>query len=167
MDKYPWMNFVNTVCHGTHCVLLTLELAYCLLLGMSIRYLVRPHIIFFKLNLISPYLTAHRVGMPRGIPHQLMLADNRAKKLDPRILPSPAEAVHMYEVHGGHLTEEGHFGKDPLANDTEKCRIRETAFIDRYPSFEPAFHNIVNGNDALFREELKYFIDISYRLSAS
>ena len=102
--------------------------------------------------------------MPRGIPNQLMLADNRAKKLDPRILPTPAEAVRMYEEHGGHLTEEGHFGRDPLANDAEKCRIRETAFMDRYPS---AFHNIVNGNDTLFREELKYFIDITYRLSAS
>ena len=35
------------------------------------------------------------------------------------------------------------------------------ALMERYPSFEPAFHNIVNGNDALFREELLYFIDIT------
>ena len=102
--------------------------------------------------------------MPRGITNQLMLADNRTKKLDPRVIPSPAEAVRMYEAHGGHITEESHFGKDPLANDAEKCRIREMAYMERYPSFEPAFHNIVNGNDALFMEELLYFIDTTYRL---
>lgn len=102
--------------------------------------------------------------MPRGNTNQLMLADNRTKKLDPRVIPSPAEAVRMYEAHGGHITEESHFGKDPLANDAEKCTIREMAYMERYPSFEPAFHNIVNGNDALFREELLYFIDTTYRL---
>ena len=73
----------------------------------------------------------------------------------------------MYETYCGHITEESHFGQDPLVNDAEKCRIREMAFMERYPSFEHTFHNIVNGNDALFKEELLYFMDITYRLSAS
>ena len=61
--------------------------------------------------------------MPRGIPNQLMLADNRTKKLDPRVIPLPAEAVRMYEAHGGHITEESHSGQDPLANDAENVEL--------------------------------------------
>ena len=48
-----------------------------------------------------------------------------------------------------------------MTNDSQKCAIRDAAFASRYPSFDPMFHQIVNGNDRLFQEGLKYFINIT------
>ena len=105
--------------------------------------------------------------MPRGVPNQRMLVDNRAKKVDRRYLLTPADAVHLYQHNGGHLTEESNFGQDLLANDPQKCAIRDAAFASTYPSFEPMFYQTVNGNDRLFQEGLKYFLDITYRLACT
>ena len=105
--------------------------------------------------------------MLRGVPNRLMLKDNRAKKVRNNVLPNSAQAIQMFEANGGHLTEDSSFGIDPLANDMEKFQIRETVFGTKYPSFDPVFHNLVNGNDALFQNALKFFVDITYRLSAS
>jgi len=93
-----------------------------------------------------------------------MLMDNRARKID---LPLSIHAVRMYEDNGGHITEESNCGTDPLAGDPEKSTIRERAFSEKYPSFEPVFHQIVNGNDRLFQAGLKFFIDVTFRLSVS
>ena len=50
--------------------------------------------------------------MPRGIPNQRMVVDNRAKEIDRRYLLSPADAVHLYQQNGGHLTDESNAGHD-------------------------------------------------------
>lgn len=92
--------------------------------------------------------------MPRGIPNQRMIMNNRAKKIDAIHLLSPQDAMQMYKANGGHLTEESNFGQDPLAGNQEKFALRHAAFISRYPSFQPIFHEIINGNDALFQEGL-------------
>ena len=96
-----------------------------------------------------------------------MLVDNRAKKIDRQHLLTPADAVHLYQQNGGHLTEESNDGQDSLANDPQKYAIRDAAFASRYPSFDPMFHQIVNGNDHLFQEGLRYFIDMTYRLACT
>ena len=105
--------------------------------------------------------------MQRGIPNRLMLTDDRTKKLGNSRLPTPTQAIYMYRANGGHITEESNFGEDPLANDVDKYRIRENAFVQKFPSFEAIFHNLVNGNSIPFKNGLKYFIDITYRLSSS
>jgi len=116
---------------------------------------------------LTLFFTDHRSGMPRGVPNQRMLMDNRARKIDNRNLPLSIHAVQMYEDNGGHITEESNFGTDPLAGDPEKITIRDRAFSEKYPSFEPVFHQIVNGNDRLFQAGLKFFIDVTFRLSVS
>ena len=105
--------------------------------------------------------------MPRGIPNQRMLVDSRTKKIDRRHLLSPADAVHLYQQNEGHLTEESNFGQDPLVNDPQKHAIRDVAFASRFPSFDPVFHQLVNGSDDLFQEGLKYFTNITYRLACT
>lgn len=82
------------------------------------------------------------------------------------MLWSPTEAVDMYHQRGGHLTELTTFGVDPIS-DNVKIDIRARAFQERFPSFEPIFHALVNGNDRLFREGLIFFRDTTYRLSCS
>ena len=59
-----------------------------------------------------------------------------------------------------------HFGEDPPENDVEKLRIRGSLFGNKYPTFDPIFHNLVNGNVELFQTGLELFIDITYRLSS-
>ena len=105
--------------------------------------------------------------MVRGIPNRLMLTDNRTKPITSSSLPTPTQATQMYEANGGHLTEESPFREDPIVNDLIKCRIRDGAFLQKYPSFEPMFHNLVNGNNSLFKDGLNFFIDITFRLSSS
>ena len=67
-------------------------------------------------------------------------------------LPTPEEAVQMYENAGGSITDPGCFGIDPLAQHPDKSRIRETSFSDRYPSISDIFHDVVNGNSARFKQ---------------
>ena len=74
--------------------------------------------------------------------------------------------MEHYRNDGGHITEPTQFGVDPVL-DNEKIEIRDRAFADRYPSFDPIFHAIVNGNVRPFREGLLFYCDITFRLSHS
>lgn len=96
-----------------------------------------------------------------------MQVDNRTKKLTGRALLAPADVALLYRQNGGHLTDPTFFGQDPLAGDQQKYSIREEAFATKFPSFDPMFHQTVNGNDHLFREGLKCFIDITRRLACT
>ena len=42
--------------------------------------------------------------------------------------------------------------------------IRQDSLLQHY-DFNPIFHQLVNGNDFLFKEAVLYFVDITYRLS--
>jgi len=41
----------------------------------------------------------------RGVPNQLMLKNNKARMIDPRVIPTSDQAVQLYEQNGGRLTE--------------------------------------------------------------
>ena len=105
--------------------------------------------------------------MPRGIPNQLMQQDNRTVTVDASILPPTTAAVQLYHQNGGRLTDPEPFGKDPLSSDTAKAALRESAFNEKYPSFSPIFSQLVNGDSKLFEAALKFYVDITYRLSCS
>ena len=79
-------------------------------------------------------------------------------------LSTPADAACLYRENGSHLTDPSSVGQDPLASCQEKCAIRGEAFTTRYPSFDHIFYQVVNEDDHLFQEALKYFIDITRRL---
>ncbi len=46
-----------------------------------------------------------------------MTTNNHVAKLDCRLLPSPEEALKLYEEAGGNLTHFSIFGKDPLRDN--------------------------------------------------
>jgi hypothetical protein len=101
------------------------------------------------------------------IPERAMKANNKAKKINPHLLPHPQSAVQQYRSNGGQITDPDQSIIDPLLNAPNKLDIRLQSFTKRYPSFEPIFHNVVNGNKAIFIDATKYFIDITYRLFQS
>ncbi len=70
--------------------------------------------------------------MKRGIPNVVMNLDNRAKKINPHLLPSAGSAVQRYQSQGGVISEPCSFGRDPLEiNDVKvlDTRLLLTLFI--------------------------------------
>ena len=108
-----------------------------------------------------------RQSLPQGIPNQCVFLDNRVKAIHHSLLWNPAEAAEMYWPGGGRITDPASFGVDPLLDDNSKLLICSQAFRDCFPSFEPIFHNLVNGDDRVFRKGLKFYSDVTYRLSHS
>lgn len=99
--------------------------------------------------------------MKRGIPNRLMDFDNRAKKIDPALLPSAPEAVAYYP---GNISEPCGYGVDPLESDTSKQSIRYESFCAVY-SFQLLFSEVSNGYGTTFAQALLFLIDVTYRLS--
>lgn len=93
-----------------------------------------------------------------------MDSNNQASIIDSHLIPTPEDAVRQYEEAGGRLTHFSEFGADPLANDAGLLHEREVIFQQRYPSFDPLFHKLVNGNDTVFCCALHHFIDITASL---
>ena len=113
----------------------------------------------------SAYIhVGHREGSPRGIPNDLHRQDNRAKQIEPALLPTSSSAVTSYESGGGHITAPRPHGLDPLADDGVKQSMREQAFFRKF-SFESIFDSIANGNGAPFEDAFMFYVDVSYRMS--
>ena len=91
-----------------------------------------------------------------------MTANNCVARIESYQLPSPEEAVKMFEDEGGHLTHFSEFGQDPLRDDAVRLHNRETTFFSRYPTFDPFFHELVNGDDTLFKQGLLFFISLTH-----
>ena len=105
----------------------------------------------------------HSTG--KGIPNLLMTRNNRAAHVNQAVLPYVDDAFQCYTSLGGSLTEPHPFGCDPLEGNTHLQQIRHDVFFEKYNTFDPFFHRIVNGDDSLFREGLKLLIDTTQRLS--
>ena len=101
--------------------------------------------------------------MKRGVPNRLMNLDNRAKRVDPTLLPSVEQAVQMYP---GAISEPCSFGVDPLETNISKKTIRLESFCSRY-SFQTLFSEVSNGCGSSFASALLFLIDTTYRLSSS
>lgn len=87
-----------------------------------------------------------------------MLSNNCTRPINPRDLPTAAEAVSLYQQNGGHLTDPYQFGCDPLNGDLSKVRLRQEAFSEKYPSFNEIFSKLVNGDSTCFQtcSEISY-----------
>lgn len=103
--------------------------------------------------------------MQAHVPERLMRKSNMAKKISPHILPLPQQAANEYRLNGGTITDPDQDVTDPLFNNSEKIEIRHRSFINRYPSFDIIFQNLVNGESCMFKNGLKFFIDLTFRLS--
>lgn len=106
--------------------------------------------------------------MATHIPNRVMASQlNRFPKINQSHLPDTAAAITMYNQEDGNISDGAQFGYDPLTGHTNKISIRHQAFTERYSSFEDIFHQLVNSNSTLFKEALKFYLDITYRLSKS
>ena len=106
--------------------------------------------------------------MATHIPNRVMaLHLDQLPKLNPSLLPDTTAAIAMYNQEGGNISDGAQFGSDPLTGDANKMSIRHQAFTERYSSFEDIFHQLVNSNNNLFKEALKFYLDVTYRLSKS
>lgn len=94
--------------------------------------------------------------MKRGIPNIMMDQDNRAKRINPQLLPSTAIAVQQYTAYGGNISEPCSFGTDPLETNIIKKDIRYQSFCE-----------VCNGCSSSYRKALKFLIEITYRLAHS
>ena len=112
------------------------------------------------------YVGGRKRAMKRGIPNVVMNLDNRTRKIDSQLLPSPSVAAQQYRMNGGTISEPCSFGYDPLEGNSDKKNIRFEAFCSRY-SFHTLFCEVSNGCEDNFKNALKYFIDITYRLAHS
>lgn len=80
-------------------------------------------------------------------------------------MPTPEDATCEFERMGGSLTIFSPFGTDPLQHRQDLVGARETEFFRHVSDFSRIFHSLVNGNDRLFRDGLKLFIDLTFRLT--
>lgn len=102
--------------------------------------------------------------MGAHVPYQLMRRCNKATMIDPCLIPSPVQAVHMYRLNSGRITDPDDFS-DPLFNDPVKIELRFQSFAKRFPSFNAIFHSIVNETTPrVFVDALLFFINLTFRL---
>ncbi len=80
------------------------------------------------------------------MPNRLMSQDNRTWRIGSQHLPSPSDALILYQQNGGRIQEESTFGSDPLVLDASKAQIRESSFKQMYPTLDPIFHRLVNND---------------------
>lgn len=115
---------------------------------------------------IGFYFVGRRRGaMGAHIPYRVMRNENKAPKISPDLLPKPEDAAEQYRVNGGQITDPEQNVRDPLHGDTTKINMRSQSFIEKYPSFERIFYDVVNDNGTFFNEALRVFIDLTFRLS--
>ena len=100
-----------------------------------------------------------------GTPNHLIASNSHTARIDPYLIPLPEEAVRQYEQAGGHITHFSGFGEDLLINIALLSHQREANFYQRYPNFEPLFHELVNSVYSVFREGLLFFILITQTLT--
>ena len=101
------------------------------------------------------YHAGPRRGWPsRGTPNHLIASNSHTARIDSYLIPLPEEAVRQYQQAGGHITHFSGFGEDPFINNAILSHQREAKFHQRYPNFESLFHELVNGDDSVFREGL-------------
>ena len=73
------------------------------------------------------------------------------------VLPSTSEAVRL---HGGHLSEERSFGRDPLDGFPQLQRLRERDFFTLNPHMT-VFQDVLHGNGVLFKAAVQHFIRLA------
>ena len=100
----------------------------------------------------------------RGVPSQLERECNRITSIPTQFIPTTENAVEMYHMQGGDLTEFGLFGCDPLKDRPDLIQRRETYFFSTHPSFEDIFSNAVSRDGTIFYESICDFIRVTKSL---
>ena len=120
------------------------------------------------MNVITPALIRfvgswnnHRIPGPSGgIPNDMVSRQNTITPPGQLSIPSTDEAIRLFTSTGGHLTSESSFGEDPIGAYQHLKELRDRDFRSRYPSMEAVLENVLHSDGMLFRQSVKYFIDL-------
>ena len=102
----------------------------------------------------------------KGVPNRLMASSMSTGQVDPSAIPNSDKAVQQYHTTGGKLTIYNSFGVDPLCVNSRLCEDRSRRFSANVPDISRVFHTLVNGDNTLFHDGLKLFIDLTVQLSS-
>lgn len=104
---------------------------------------------------------AHTIpGNRGGIPNILARTSSRVACIQPLQIPTVNEAVRN---HGGQLTREACFGRDPIADYGGLQALRERDFILVFPSMDAVFEDVLHGNGDLLKQAIFHFRDLNFR----
>ena len=102
----------------------------------------------------------------RGVPSDVKRVTSRTVSIQENQLPTPDEAVEIYQrTYHGHITEPSVYGVDLLEDNEELQQIRYNNF-NEYHNIELIFAEIVNGTTDAFRDALLFHISESTLLFA-
>jgi len=100
------------------------------------------------------------------VPSVIKSRTNQLQPLLSNDIPEGIEAKDLYErTYSGRITEESHFGVDPLVDSPVLIQQREVEFEASH-AVQTIYHNIVNGRSSLFKNAIKDYIRITSRLSS-
>lgn len=108
-------------------------------------------------NFITSWSEHTIPGRRGGIPNVLASQGGHPSQLNPAVIPSTNQAITL---HHGRLSEEHTFGKDPLQGPHLQ-NLREHDFYLKYPNMQTIFNDILHGNGTVFRQAIKYFIQLT------
>lgn len=93
------------------------------------------------------------------------MENDQTVAVPPQSIKEPIEVLKDYENTGGSITVFSPFGNDPLSGRPNLISRRDEVFYEHYPTFDPIFHTVVNGDFTLFREGLLLLIAVTSRLA--
>ena len=125
------------------------------------------------MNVITPALIRfvgswnnHRIPGPSGgIPNDMASGQNTITPPGQLSIPSTNEEIRLFTSTGGHLTPESSFGEDPIGAYQHLKELRNRDFRSRYPLMEAVLENVLHSDGMVFRQSVKYFIDITHQFS--
>ena len=79
---------------------------------------------------------------------------------------STNEEIRLFTSTGGHLTPESSFGEDAIGAYQHLKELCNRDFRSRYPSMEAVLENVLHSDGMVFRQSVKYFIDLTHQFSA-
>ena len=107
-----------------------------------------------------PILFSGKPG--NAVPSMRKLQSNTLKPLTEAVVRNEEHAVRMFEAQGGQLQREWRVGQD-LQTGNNARQQRKRFFLERH-SFEDIFTALVGGNPQPFKNDLKYFMRLTYSM---
>lgn len=126
-----------------------------------------PDIGWSSIDCVHVHSYTGRRHQKSHVPAVEMRTNSRIGRINPAIVPSTAQAVAEYTNSGGHLTDPHDNCVDPLYGNQVKKDMRESAFLQQFPSLHTIFHSLVNYDSSQFVCAINLYVNITFRLANS
>lgn len=119
--------------------------------GQHIKHVLTSFIIYFLLD--------------RGVASEIQHRTNHLNAVQESQIPTVNEAKEIYErMYSGRLTQESHFGEDPLEGNERLQTERSNEFYHQH-NISNIYGEIVNERSRPFKQAISDFVNITSRLS--